>query len=63
MTSLGIFHVRPGHADVAASRLRRAGVGFHEDRHKVDLWKDSVVFAVIDDQVESAAIALREVRT
>lgn len=63
MTSLGIFYVRPDHAEVASRRLRRAGVGAHEDRVGSDIWRAAAVFTVVDEQVQSAAEALRELRT
>ena len=63
MTSLGIFHVQADNGAVASRRLRQAGVGAHEDRYVSERnWTDTAVFAVVDDQVESAAEALREVR-
>lgn len=64
MTSLGIFHVKPEDAALADRRLRQAGVGAHGDRYSsARHWTDTAVFAVVDDQVESAAKALREVRS
>lgn len=64
MTSLGIFYVRPEDRALAARRLRQAGVGAHEDRYQSPRkWTDAAVLSVVDDQVESAAEALREVRS
>lgn len=64
MRSLGIFYVKPEDGALAARRLRQAGVGAHDDRYVSERhWTDTAVFAVVDDQVESAALALREVRT
>ena len=64
VTSLGIFYVKPENGALASRRLRQAGVGAHEGRvGSARHWSDAAVFTVIDDQVQSAAEALREVRS